>query len=566
MLKKLTIKSIAIIDRAEIEFTEGLNVLSGETGSGKSVLIEALNFVLGAKADKNFIRSGETECSVTAEFDVQNNRAVLAVFEEFDFEPEDLLIITRKLNVEGRGSIKVNGNSVTVAMLKKFTSSLVDVFGQSKHFWLLSEANQLSLIDSFGGQSLSNVKDLLKKQYAEYVDIKKQLDELGGDESHRLMRLDVLNYQIAEIEKCDLKEGEEEELLSLRTKLLNREKIYTAMNAVKESISAEGGVSDLLSNAVRAYSPVADTSTELTSIYDRLQSIIVEADDISNSCEDILSSYDDLDFDPDYVEIRLEVIKKIKKKYGSNYAEIYSFLESAIKERDLLENFNVLAAELLNKKAVLEEKIYKQYCELSTERRNSAKIFTKNVLTELKELGMEKAQFEVQFNDLPKIEDCKFNSSNGFDDMFFLFSANNGEPLKPLSSIISGGEMSRFMLAIKAQTAKYNDISTFIFDEIDAGISGVIAKVVAEKFAKIAKQVQVIAISHLPQVSAMADSNYLISKSDETGKTLTSVSKLSIDEKVKEVIRLVGGTIDSQSAREHSLELIKNADNYKNSI
>lgn len=566
MLKKLTIKSIAIIDSAEIEFTDGLNVLSGETGSGKSVLIEALNFVLGAKADKDFIRSGETECLVSAEFDVQNNRAILAVFEEFDFEPEDILIITRKLNVEGRGSIKVNGNSVTVAMLKKFTSALVDVFGQSKHFWLLSATNQLALIDNFGGQSISTIKNDLKKLYAEYVSVKRQLDEIGGDESHRLMRLDVLNYQISEIEKCDLKDGEEEELLSMRLKIINREKIFTAMNAVKSSISMEGGVSDLLSNATRAYSPVSGMSEELTELYDRLQSLMAEADDIADTCDNVLSSYDYFDFDPDYVENRLENIKKLKKKYGSDYTEIRAFLESAIIERDKLENFNTLAAELLERKSVLETEIFKHSCALSSKRRKAASIFTENVLAELRELGMEKAQFEAYFSDFPSLDECKFNSANGFDEMEFLFSANNGEPLKSMSSIISGGEMSRFMLAIKAQTAKYNDISTFIFDEIDAGISGSIAKVVAEKFAKIARQVQVIAISHLPQVSAMADSNYLISKSDYTGKTLTSVKKLTCDEKVLEVIRLVGGSVESKSAREHSLELIKNADNYKINI
>ncbi len=566
MLKKLTINNIALIDSVEIEFTEGLNVLSGETGSGKSVLIEALNFVLGAKADRDFIRSGETECLVAAEFELQNNPAILAVFEEFDFEPEDVLIITRKLNVEGRGSIKVNGNSVTVAMLKKFTSALVDVFGQSKHFWLLSVTNQLALIDNFGGQSISTVKDVLKNLYTEYVSVKRQLDEIGGDESRRLMRLDVLNYQISEIEKYDLKDGEEEELLSLRLKIINREKIFTAMNAVKSSISTEGGVADLLSNAARAYSPVSGMSKEMTELFDRLQSLIVEADDIADVCDNVLSSYDYFDFDPDYVETRLENIKKLKKKYGSNYAEICAFLENAIIERDKLENFNTLAAELLERKNVLELEIYKKYCILSSERRKAASIFTEKVLVELKELGMEKAQFEAHFSDFASMDDCKFNSVNGFDDMEFLFSANSGEPLKSLSNIISGGEMSRFMLAIKAQTAKYNDISTFIFDEIDAGISGVIAKVVAEKFAKIARQVQVIAVSHLAQVSAMADSNYLISKSDLTGKTLTSVKKLTSDEKVLEVIRLVGGSVESKYAREHSLELIKNAEDYKRNI
>ncbi|MBQ8197630.1 MAG: DNA repair protein RecN [Clostridia bacterium] len=563
MLKKLVINSIAIIDHAEIEFSSGLNIMSGETGAGKSVILESLNFVLGSKADKSFIRSGENACSVTAIFDVENNLEIQSVFTDLDMDIDDELIITRKLTVEGKSSIKVNGETVTVGMLRKFTSILVDVFGQSKHFWLLNVSNQLALIDDCGGEENAKIKAQLKDKYKQYKDVLSQLDELGGDESHRLMRLDVLNYQIDEIEKCDLKENEEQELLDLRTKINNREKIFCALNTLKESISGEGGVSDILSNSSRAYLPILNTSEEFTALFDRIQGLISEADDISSVADNILNGFDDIDFDPNYVESRLDLIKRIKKKYGNDYAEIMSFLDDAIKEKDRLENFNVLADKLLIEKVELEKSLYNLYLDLSKTRQKTAKSFAKNVQNELKELGMDKAEFTVQFDELAGADDCLFNSANGIDNMEFYFTANVGEPLKSLSSIISGGELSRFMLAIKAQTAKYNNVSTFIFDEIDSGISGNVARVVAEKFVKISLDAQVIAITHLPQISAMGDSNYLISKSVIDGKTISTVKQLNAEEKVNEVIRLVGGDESNVSARALANDLIQNANQFK---
>ena len=241
-------------------------------------------------------------------------------------------------------------------------------------------------------------------------------------------------------------------------------------------------------------------------------------------------------------------------------------MQDAIDEKNRLENFNEFAKDISDKKAKLEKELYKEYTVLSDTRKKYAKQFSNNVLDELRELGMSKAQFDIQFCDKPEIEDCAFDSANGFDKMEFFFSANLGEPLKPLSNVISGGEMSRFMLSIKAQTAKYNDVSTFIFDEIDAGISGKIAKVVAEKFAKISKDAQIIAITHLPQISAMADNNLLIVKNETENTTKTSVLKLDEQEKIKEITRLIGGEVDSESAKLHSKELIENAKKYKESI
>ena len=565
MLQKLTIQNVALIDRAEINFTDGLNVLSGETGAGKSVIIESLNFVLGAKADKTLIRSGESECFVKAEFYVTNNNVNL-VLDELDVEKDENIIITRKLNIDGKSIVKVNGNTVTLSMLKKLTALLVDVHGQSEHFHLLKNANQLNLIDKFGGNEILKIKDKLSDNYIKYKNIIKEIQMLGGDENQRLLRLDILDYQIREIEQCDLKENEEEDLIDIKRKLQHQEKISNALNSVKTAISDEGGVNDIIGNVTRVLSGITDLGQDFSELYERINSVFSELDDISDNASNLLDSMDISEYNPDQIESRLEIIKSIKKKYGNSYNEINSFLQQAIEEKEKLENFNENADKLLQEKTQLEDIIYKDYCALHELRKKSARNFSDNVLNELQELGMSKAKFKIEFESAPQKESCNFSSANGFDNIEFCFSANLGEPLKPLSSVISGGEMSRFMLSIKAQTAKYNDISTFIFDEIDTGISGLVAKVVAEKFAKISRSVQVIAITHLPQISAMADNNLLISKIETDEKTITNVKKLSSNEKILEITRLIGGEINSETAKLHAEELIKSATNYKNNL
>ncbi len=566
MLKKLVIKNIALIDNAEIDFKNGLNVLSGETGAGKSVILESLNFVLGAKADKSLIRSGADECFVKVEFDVRDNALINEVYNECEIEQDDDLIIQRKFSLDGKSSIKLNGETVNVSIIKKFTALLVDVHGQSEHFHLLKNSNQLNLLDKFGGQEIERIKNSLKDEFVKLKKVNSELSQLGGDETQRLIRLDILNYQISEIDRVDLKEDEEEKLLSIRQKLLYQKKISEVLSSVNDCLSSEGGICDLLSNATKLVNTICEYDQDYSKLSDRLNSALSELDDISSETS---SLFDDLDL-PDYnineIEDRLETIKSIKKKYGANFAEISCFYEQAKLEKEKLENFNELAESLIKDKENLQNIIYNLYSSLSDSRRNWAEILAKNVLAELNELGMTKPQFLVKFEDKPVFENCKFESSNGFDKIDFMFSANLGEPIKPLSLIISGGEMSRFMLSIKAQTAKFSDISTFIFDEIDAGISGVTAKVVAEKLAKISNRVQVVAITHLPQISAMADNNLLIEKCEDNDRTITSVKTLSSDEKIKEITRLISGNLDSSYSREHAKELIENAKTFKSTI
>lgn len=566
MLAKLTVKNFALIENAEIIFTDGMNVLSGETGAGKSVIIESINFVLGGKPDRAFIRHGTEECSVTAEFDVSDNPSIGDIFDELDFDKEDVLIISRKFSVTGKSSVRINGNSATIGMLKKFTSHLIDVHGQSEHFELLSTSNQLKLLDKYGGEEIAAIKNELKSNYNAFRTVNDELEELGGDEDHRLIRLDVLDFQIKEIEDCAVKEGEEENLLAIRERIIQKERLLTALSAVKSAISDEGGVSDILGNAVRSIQSVSQFGQEYEDLYSRLSAVYSETEDISETAGEIEESLSEEGLDPDALEERLEKIKKIKKKYGGSFEEINVFLENAKSEKEKLENFNETAEKLLLESEKLKDVLYKNYASLDNVRRKYAKQLENNVLAELAELKMDKSKFAIVFSALPDKSDCKFDSANGANEVEFFFSANLGEPLKPLSSVISGGEMSRFMLSVKAQSAKYNDISTFIFDEIDAGISGAVAKVVARKLCRISKEVQVIAISHLPQITSFADNNLLIYKHEKDGLTYTSVKKLSDVEKTAEIVRLVGGTTDNASATALAESLICEAEEYKRSV
>lgn len=564
MLNSLEIKNVALIQHASIDFTNKINVLSGETGAGKSVILEALNFVLGAKADKSLIRNGEEYCLVKAEFTLSNQDDFDTLFDEYDIEKDDSLIISRKFTIDGKSSIKINGQAVTASILKAFSSKLVDIHGQSEHFFLLKESNQLNLIDKIAGEKSEQIKSRLKDTYLNYKKILNEIDTLGGDENTRLVRIDIIKYQINEINSADIKDGEEEDLLSIKARLNYQEKIQTALDAVSQSLTAENSVNERLGVAVKSLSTITNIDDKYQELYDRLENVYTEIRDIGDVASEYLDDFDLENYNIDAIESRIDQIRSIKKKYGEDYSKIREYLSNITSELDKLENFNELFKDLLNKKSLLEQKLYNDYVLLDDLRRETASRFTNNVTLELKELGMSGANFAVLFEDKPEFDQCSYNSSNGFSKLKFLFSANSGEQLKPLSDVISGGEMSRFMLAIKVQTAKYNNISTFIFDEIDAGISGNVAKIVANKLIELSKSVQIVAISHLPQIASVADNNLFIYKEEYEGRTLTHIKHLDDQERIFEIVRLIGGDPQSESAVSHAKELIKQALQLKN--
>lgn len=565
MLSKLTIKNVALIDSAEIEFCAGLNVLSGETGAGKSVILDSVNFVLGAKADKTMIRYGETECMVKAEFSVPEDSKAVHALREMDIDTDGDIIISRKFSESGKNSIKLNGNTVTVSMLRKVTDSLVDVHGQSEHFFLLKESNQLRTLDGVAGGELIPEKEKLSGLLSELRQIDRQINLLGGDVKERGRRLDILKFQIDEIEAVDLKEGEEEELLAKRNKINNLEKIISAVREATEALSGENGALDCIRSAKRAMSGIARLDEEYSSAYERLEGIALDADDIAETLSEM---GDELYFDEDEAretETRLDAITALKRKYGANKREIDAYLKKSREEYELLSDCEGQYVILTEKSERVRKQIYEVCRKITSLRKKSGEAFCRRVTEELKTLNIRNAKFEIQFDDYTP-EDAASAGANGLDRICFLFSANAGEPLKPLGKIISGGEMSRFMLAIKTQLSDVNEISTYIFDEIDAGISGKTAKVVGEKFAKIAKNMQIIAVSHLAQIAAMSDREFLIEKREEDGKTHTQVRELNEKEKTQEIVRLLGGEEGEEFAVKHAEELLKQAREYKNAI
>ena len=557
MLKTLYLKNIALVDEAEIAFSEGLNVLSGETGAGKSVILDSIDFVLGAKADKGMIRSGQSECSVRAEFTCEPE-LLRPVLEELDLEESDALLIVRRLNADGRGSLKVNGCPMTATMLRKLTSQLVDVHGQSEHFFLLKEANQLRLLDQIAGteQERAEVASLLKERRA-YAE---KLSSLGGDEGERERRADILRFQIDELENAALKEGEEEELTALRTKYQNAEKILGGLRTVRDALLSDGGASDAVNTAHRGLISI-EKYGDYAALSERLESALAEIEDIGETAESLAEELDIDEREAERVENRLDEIKSLKKKYGGSVEEALNFLSRAKEELQLLENS---AEECEKLKALLDGNAKKLYsaCEaLTKKRKEGAEGFTRRVTEELKTLNIPSARFEIAFDPYTE-EDLPRAHAEGLDRVKFLFSANAGEPVKELGKIISGGEMSRFMLAVKAQLSSIGTIGTYIFDEIDAGIGGKTARVVAEKFADIAKTTQIIAVSHLAQIAAFADRQFLIEKKEEGGRTFSRIRPLEEEERAGELVRLLGGE-QGGSALMHAEELLKNARAYR---
>lgn len=555
MLVRLCVKNVALIPEADIEFDEKLNILSGETGSGKSVILDSINFVLGSKADKTMIRYGEREMSVRAEFFVEEGSEALKKLSELDVESDGEIIISRKLSVDGKGLIKINGNAVTASMLKSVTQHLVDVHGQSEHFFLLNEENQLKVIDGLLSDDAQKIKDGLSVLIAEKREIKSKISELGGNESERERLLDLLNYQINEIERANLQEGEFEELQARRNIIANTEKILSALGAARSVLNDDGGCADGISSARHSVSQISALSDTYAQIEERLESLYAEVTDVAEVISDLA---EELSFDgreAEEVEERLALIKSLKKKYGADEREILEFLDNARAKADALSDSANAVEKYNDELKKLDNKIYSECLKLTALRKQVAEKFCKDVVTELKSLNIPDAKFSVRFSEYDELS-ANLSSANGSDSVSFYFSANKGEPEKPLSKVISGGEMSRFMLAVKTRLKDFNGISTYIFDEIDAGISGFTATTVAEKFVKISESTQILAVSHLPQVCAASDRQFLIYKVNEGGKTLTKVKALDNDSKIDELVRLTG-SVNSEAARKHAIELIK---------
>lgn len=558
MLSKLFVQNIALIDKLELNLNNGLNILTGETGAGKSIIIDSINFVLGERADRTLIRHGSDYAIVEAVFDEYLTEEIKSCLDDIGIECEEILIIKRKMTTDNKNECRINNQVVTLNTLKGLTQLLVDVYGQHQHQSLLNVKEHINFIDSIGKLEIKVPLEKYQEALSKYLNVNNQLKEYGdiNERNEKLLRLKNI---IEEIETLDLKENEYEKLMVQREKMKNVTEIAEKLNNAKNFLdNSEYSISHKLKMAIQAISSITSYDNELEEIYNRLDSAKIELDDLIEMLESNLDSLDYNEFEYDRLETRIEEIKHVFKKYANGYEKLNEYLNDIKIDYDNLDNadFNI---NILTEKLKKLEVIVKEEAEiLHNSRVKVAKKFEKDILKHLSDLGMGSTKFKVEIQNLGNIESFK---KNGADEIEFLIAPNAGEPLKPLSKIISGGEMSRFMLAVKNISSATDHIATMIFDEIDTGISGVISQKVAEKMCNISRHKQVIAITHLPQLASMADYHYFIEKYEKDNKTFTKIELLKEPE--RELARVLGNTANSETAIIHAKELLKYAHEYK---
>ena len=546
MLIELHIKNLALIKKADIYFKEGLSVLSGETGAGKSILIDSINLALGAKANKDIIRVGENEGFVELIFTLDEKRKEKLKAMDISFE-DDMLILTRKISTS-RSVCRINDETVTLGKLREITDTLIDIHGQHEHQSLLSAGNNLVLLDSFCPKELIKLKSELSIDYGELKKINQRIQE-GIDERLRKREIDILDFEINEIKDAKIKENEEEELEQVFKKGKNISKINDVLVELLSELENES-----IGNNIRDVSDIASLDDSLNVVVSNLNTIedlISETIHYTNRYLDSLE-YNEREYDK--VIERLDTIRHIKSKYSNDYHKIQELLKEKENRLSFLKDFGEEVVLLRKNAAKLEESILEKCTLISNMRKEVAVTLTERIKEELEDLNFLGVEFEIRFTKKDKI------SRDGYDSVDFLISTNPGQPMKPLQMVASGGELSRIMLALKTVFASSDDIQTLIFDEIDTGISGKTAVKVGEKLMNISKGRQVLCISHLPQIAVMADQNLFISKSTDGKTTQTNIDLLDKEGKIKEIARLIGGNNLTEGVLKTAREMIQEAD------
>ena len=559
MLLQLHVKNLAIIDEVEVDFTEGLNILTGETGAGKSVILGSIHLALGAKADKDSIRDGAEYALVELVFQVENEEQKKKI-EALDLpvEEDGVVILQRKIS-PARSVFKVCGETVSASVLKELAPILLDIYGQHDYQSLLQDKKHLDILDSFGDKTLAEQKALLKEEYAKYLDLKKAYDTPEMSPEQRERELSFARFEVDEIEKAKLVPGELEELESNLRKMENSGKVKEGLVRVLQLLKEEdSSCENSLNRALREMSHLSTLDDDMAELEERMTEVDSLLRDLSRDLNFALEA-DDFD-EREFVRVRerVDLINHLQIKYGKSIEQILNYAEERkayiYRLENAVEESERIGKELADKEALLEE-----YAKALRKLRQAEAVkLEKEIVEALHDLNFMQAEFEVSFEDAEQV------GANGKDKVVFMISTNPGEKLRPLSAVASGGELSRIMLAIKTISAKRDDINTLIFDEIDSGISGKTAWKVSEKLGILAKSHQVICITHLPQIAAMADSHYCIEKSEQNGKTVTNIMPLNEDGALNEVARLLGGEVITDAVLENARELKIQAQNTKN--
>ncbi len=548
MLNLLHIENIAVIESADISFDAGFNVLTGETGAGKSIVIDAISAIMGERAYRDMIRTGTSKASVRAVF---SQVPAFSWFTENGVAYDPETVIQRDISLDGKNICRVNGALVSVAMLHQLGIQLINIHGQHDSASLFDEENHLIFLDNFASNQA--LRDTYREKYEAVAALRRDIQKMTMDEGEKLRRVETLQYQVAEIEKAELEPGEDDVLEERRKLLQNAERLSKGMDEAVEALYGDeesDGASGLLAQAEHALGRLARFSDRFASLHDRVTDLMYQVRDIAEETKD---ARDDLSYSADeleQIESRLDIIHRLRKKYGATCQDILDYLDKARKELDDIEFADDHLERLKQKLQKAEEEAWNAAKLLRENRKKNARAMSQRILQELSELDMPRVQFECVFQEQDLMP-------SGADAVAFYLSANAGEALKPLSKVASGGELARIMLSMKNVLAEKDQIATLIFDEVDTGVSGRAAQKVAEKLRKLAQHKQVLCVTHLPQMAALANTHMLISKAERDGRTYTTVTPLDFEGRKRELARIIGGANITETTLKSAEEMLK---------
>lgn len=571
MLLECSIKNFAIISSLTVQFKKGLNILTGETGAGKSIIIDALGLLIGGRGSTEFVRHGAEKAELEALFEMHPQSPLIPLLIELGLpvEEDNMLIIRREINYQGKSICRVNGQMITLSTLKEIGAGLINIHGQHEHQSLLQPEKHMDWIDAYGGQALLESKKEFLDVFRPYQETRALVKELSAHEQSSAQRLDLLQFQLNEIVSAKLEPGEDTRLSEDRKRLANAEKLFHNISSAYDMVSGDHKGLDCISHSVSYVETANNYDEQLAPILELLQSAYYQLEEATTE----LRSYrDSIEFNPEgliTIERRLDLIQSLRKKYGQSVDAILEYAATIEDELDLIENKDERLEKLTVKLKELSLDVSIEAEELSTLRKKYAEELSLQLKQELEQLHMLNTVIEPSFvrtedeNGI-EVHGKKVSvNKNGIDKVEFLISTNVGEPPKPLAKIASGGELSRIMLALRSLLAKVDYVGTLIFDEVDTGVSGRAAQAIAEKLAVIAKDRQILSITHLPQVASMADAHYHISKSTEAGETVSSIKQLTKDEQAAEIARMLGGVEVTELTMSHAKEMLQFASQYK---
>ena len=566
---ELSIKNFAIIEELSISFTGGLTVLTGETGAGKSIIIDAINLLSGGRGSSEFVRHGESKAEIEGMFIIPDDdkHPIYEKAAEMGIElSEGAVILRRDITQNGKSICRINGKMVTISMLKEIGHTLIDVHGQHEHQELMDCHFHLPLLDQFGGEAVRKAYQDYETVYEQYSLVQKQYDTLNQDERQTVHRLDFLTFQYQEIQKAKLVLHEDEQLAEEKRKINNFEKIYEGLQTAYQALRGDQRALDWLSISMNSMEDVAELDENTREMSETISNSYYLLEETSVL---IRNTFELLEYDPERlntIESRLNELNNLKRKYGKTIEEILIYFTEIEEEIETLQNRETHLAKLESQLTSLKQELLTKAIALSEVRQKQALLLTEQIHQELQELYMEKTQFKVVFLHKPTADmelQAKDIHKNGLDEVEFYISTNPGEPLKPLAKTASGGELSRMMLALKNIFSKHSGITSIIFDEVDTGVSGRVAQAIAEKIYKVSVDSQVLCISHLPQVAAMSKTHLYIEKQIKDGRTMTQVYPLKYEDKVKEIARMISGVEITELTKKHAEELLKQAEKVK---